>query len=76
MEGSSENRDADLQEFHEKILAKCQTYRNAAQKDKEKKSTIVGELENDFGVNAKIELQRTIENHKKEASDDAKLNSE
>lgn len=75
-EGSSENRDADLQEFHDKILAKCQTYRNAAQKDRTKKANIVGDLENDFGVTAKTELQKTIEAHKMEATCDASSNAE
>lgn len=76
MEESSENRDADLQEFQEKILAKCQKYRAAAQKDRSKKANILGELENDFGVNAKEELQKTIEAHKKEATGDAPANAE
>ena len=76
MEESNENRDADLQVFQEKILAKCQTYRAAAQKDRSKKANIVGELENDFGTNAKEELQKTIEAHKKEATGDVPLNSE
>ncbi|KAJ1408999.1 hypothetical protein B484DRAFT_403363, partial [Ochromonadaceae sp. CCMP2298] len=49
---SPSDGNLDLQQFQEKILAKCNKYRAAAKKDFTKRSDVLSALETGFGKDA------------------------
>lgn len=68
---SDANQESDLEAFQEKILAKCQIYRSAKNKDVAKQETILQELETDFSARSKSQIKSVIESHKQEISESA-----
>mmetsp|Transcript_3256 Transcript_3256/g.6943 ORF Transcript_3256/g.6943 Transcript_3256/m.6943 type:complete len:101 (+) Transcript_3256:98-400(+) len=63
---SPSDGNLDLQQFQEKILAKCNKYRAAAKKDFTKRSDVLSALETGFGKDA---VAAAIVVHKREAAE-------